>query len=266
MDLPHTYSLTLDTALVSAYAGHRGVVVAEIAGRDSVAAVIAAAYDSGRTIHTVVPTAVFTGTEYGDPAAPHHAVDHIARLLPDVEFAPLTWVGDPRMWAALNGRFASVIAGRYGLFSPCLACHLYVHLCRIPLALALGNAPVIAGERETHDGRIKYSQIATSIDICIEILASVGIELLEPLRTASGDEVASYVGDDWAAGPGQLKCVLSGNYRDMNGGVSLGKDAYHTYAEKFLQPVGLALATALTEGDSAPDYLAIVRDVLGGCE
>ena len=141
-----------------------------------------------------------------------------------------------------------------------------MHLCRIPLALALGNAPVIAGERETHDGKIKYSQTATSIDICIEILASVGIELLQPLRVANGVEVASYIGDDWAAGPDPLECVLSGNYRDLDGSVGLDEDAYRAYAEEFLRPVGLALATALAKDVSAPDYLAIVRNVLGGGE
>lgn len=261
-----TYSLAPDTGTLAVYAGRTGVAVAEIAGRDSIAAVISVAGDPTRDIEIIVPTAVITGTEYGDPSAPVHAAEYLTERLPGIEFAPLAWVGDQRLWAALNGRFASVIAERFGIWSPCLACHLYMHLARIPLARALGSAPVIAGERETHDGRIKYSQTALSIDICTEVLASVGIELLEPLRHANGDDVDALVSREWAEAIPQLECVHSGNYLPLDGPAQLDEVAYGRYAEEFLRPAGLALAAALaslgTSGDERPDYRALVRDVL----
>ncbi len=267
---PHTYSLAPDAGLVAAYADSPGLAVAEIAGRDSAAAVIATARDEGSGIRVIVPTAVVTGTEYGDPGSPRRTVDYLVRMLPGVEFAPLVWVGEPRMWAALNGRFAREVAGRFAISSPCLACHLYMHLCRIPLARALGGVPVIAGERETHDGRVKLSQTARSIDICIEALAVAGVELLEPLRHASGAEVAALVGDGWDAGPGTglLECVHSGNYLATDGSHAFDESAYLAYAEGFLRPAALALAGTLASmgpGEELPhpDYVGIVRDLLG---
>ncbi len=261
MDDAATYSLFPDPALVETYRGRPGLAVAEIAGRDSIAAIVATA--RGHDIEAVVPTSVVTGTEYGDPEAPERAMAHALSLLPEVEFAPLVRVGDPRMWAALNGRYSRVIGDRFGLYSPCMACHLYMHLSRVPLARALGGAPVIAGERESHDGRIKLSQTTLGIDISVEALAATGIELLLPLRHASGTEVGALVGDAWSAEGGQLECVHSGNYENLDGSVSYDRDAYVAYAESFLRPAGVALAAAIAS-EREPDFNAIVRTVLEG--
>jgi len=260
MDYVATYSLTPDPDLVETCRGRSGLAVAEIAGRDSIAALAAVALE--RDLRVVVPTSVVTGTEYGDPGSPERAVAFARSLLAEVEFTPLLRIGDPRLWRALNGRYARVIGDRFGLCSPCLACHLYMHLCRVPLARALGGVPVIAGERESHDGRIKLSQTPLGIDIYAEVLGSVDMELLQPLRHASDTEIAKLLGEGWPAESGQLECVHSENYADLEGIVSYDQTAYATYAESFLRPAGMALAAALVSG-SDPDYTAMVRAILG---
>ena len=52
----------------------------------------------------------------------------------------------------------SELISRYQFFTPCIGCHFYLHASRIPLSLLLGRIPVVAGERETHDGAIKVNQ------------------------------------------------------------------------------------------------------------
>lgn len=42
-------------------------------------------------------------------------------------------------------------------FSPCIACHLYCHLLRLPLAKTY-SANILTGERKSHDGSIKVNQ------------------------------------------------------------------------------------------------------------
>src|SRR5450759_3972553 len=59
------FSLALDLDSVAALPS---VAIAEIAGRDSVAAAVAAVRERG--FRTILPTAVYTGTEYGDHDAP----------------------------------------------------------------------------------------------------------------------------------------------------------------------------------------------------
>lgn len=249
----------------AALATRPGLAIAEIAGRDSVAAVVAAVRERGFT--TLLPTSVATGTEYGDERAPERAVARLAALLGDgVELLPPLRLGSPRLWAALNGRFANVIAERYRLFSPCLACHLYMHLARVPLARALGGAPVVAGERETHGGRAKLSQTSIGIDACVRVLARAGVELLEPIRRVRDSEaIVEMVGADWPADSKQLCCVHSANYADLDGTVSYDELAYARYAHGFMEPAGAAIVEAWRD-TAEPDYEAIVRAVLAGPE
>jgi hypothetical protein len=247
----------------AALATRPGLAIAEIAGRDSVAAAVAAVRERGFT--TLLPTSVATGTEYGDEHAPERAVERLVALLGErVEVLPPLRLGSPRMWAALNGRFASVIAERYHLSSPCLACHLYMHLARVPLARALGNVPIIAGERETHSGRAKLSQTAIGIDACVRVLARADVELLEPIRRVRDAEtIVETVGPGWSGGSRQLCCVHSGNYSELDGTVSYDELAYSRYAHGFMEPAGAAIVEAWRDA-AEPDYEAMVRRILSG--
>ena len=240
-----------------------GLAILEVAGRDSVAAAIAAVRERGLT--TLLPTSVATGTEYGDEHAPDRAAEYLATVLGDeVEMLPSLRLGSPRLWAALNGRFAQVITERYQISSPCLACHLYMHLARLPLARALGDAPIIAGERDSHGGRAKLSQTPAGIDACARVLARAGVELLQPIRHLhDGDAVASLVGPGWAAGERQLCCVHSSNYAGLDGEVSFDELAYARYVHGFLEPVGTAVVEAW-RSTAEPDYEALVQAILRG--
>jgi hypothetical protein len=240
-----------------------GLAIAEIAGRDSVAAAVLAVRDRGFT--TVLPTSAATGTEYGDEHAPDIASQRLAELLgPKVDVLPLLRLGSPRLWAALNGRFAGVITERFRVCSPCLACHLYFHLVRVPLSHALGGVPVIAGEREAHGTRLKLSQTALGIDASTRVLERAGIELLEPVRRMSAPEViAGIVGADWPEGSRQLCCVHSGNYAGLDGSVAYDELAYARYVHGFMEPAGAAIVEAWRDL-AEPDYESIVRAVLSG--
>jgi hypothetical protein len=239
-----------------------GLAIVEIAGRDSAAAAVAAVRSRGFTV--LLPTAVYTGTESGDEDAPLRAAAHVARVLGDaVEILPLVRVGSQSLWAALNGRYAGVLHERFGIHSPCLACHLYMHLCRVPLSWAIGNAPVIAGERDTHGDRVKLSQMPAGIDACARVLARAGVELLEPIRHArEAAEIAALVGPGWEQGARQLGCVLSGNYAGLDGEVDFDEVAYARYVRGFLEPAGNALVDAW-RAEPDPDYDAVIRRLLG---
>ena len=247
----------------SQLAARAGLAIVEIAGRDSVAAAVTAVRERGFT--TLLPTSVATGTEYGDECAPETASAYLAELLGEgVDVLPAVRLGSPRLWAALNGRFASVIAERFRIASPCLACHLYMHLARVPLSLLLGAAPVVAGERDTHGGRVKLSQASLGIDACGRVLARAGIELLEPVRRVrEGEEIAGLLGPGWETTARQLRCVHSANYTGLDGEVAFDELAYARYVHGFLEPAGDAVVDAWRE-TAEPDYEALVRAVLEG--
>lgn len=243
--------------------GREGLVIGEIAGRDSVAALVEAVRGHGVT--TILPTVAFAGTEYGDAAAPLRAVEFLrertngrAEVLEPIELR------SPRLWTALNARFAFDIQRRFGVYSPCLACHLYMHLVRVPLAWAVGGVPVVAGERDTHAGAVKLSQMPAGIDASRDVLRHASIELLEPIRHhADNDAIEELVGPDWPQGGKQLSCVLSGNYTSVDGSVVYDADGYARYVSEFLLPAGRAVVSAW-RSDPDPHYEAIVAGVLAG--
>jgi hypothetical protein len=241
------------------------LAVAEIAGRDSVAAAVVAVRE--REFRTILPTAVYTGTEYGDRDSPEHAVARLREILGDsTEVLALVSLASPALWAALNGRFSAGVHATFGVCSPCLSCHLYLHLARVPLAWALGGAPVIAGERDSHGGRVKLSQTPLGIDASIRVLAKGGIELLEPVRHVHESAgITALAGDGWEAGERQLRCVHSGNYVALDGGVAYDELAYSRFLHQFMEPAGDAVLAAW-RAESEPDYETVVRRVLEGSD
>lgn len=237
------------------------LVIGEIAGRDSIAAVIREIENGARA---VLPSVVYTGTEYGDWG---QLDDNVALLRRKLEpmgipvYEPLI-SGDPRLWAALSGRFATEIMRRYGVVSFCTSCHLYMHLARVPLALAVGAKVIVSGERESHDGRIKLNQLPVALDSYARIIAEAGIELALPIRHhESAREIEEMVGADWHEGERQLTCVFSKNYESVDGSVEYDPARYEAYLEEFLVPVGKRLLAHILEGRS--DYKSVIGEVLG---
>ncbi len=237
------------------------LAIGAIAGRDSLAAVVAAVREGGHS--AILPTSVATATEYGDMDAPLRAVGHLRSLVAgEADVLDPVRIGSPKLWTALNGRVAAQVAARWGLYSPCLACHLYVHLARVPLSWALGMVPIITGERDDHDGRIKLSQTTESIDAETRVLAGAGVELLTPIRHASTTEIDGLV-RGWREGGDRLYCVMSGNYLDAEGNTIVDRERYRAYVAEFFEPAGAAIVDAWRQGDAEPDYEAVVMSVLG---
>lgn len=242
------------------------VAIIEIAGRDSIAAAVTAVRQRG--FRTLVPTIAYTGTETGDRDAPMRAIGILRKVLGErVHVHEPVALSDPALWSAMNARPAAEMARRFGLCSPCLACHLYLHLLRVPLAWSHDNAPVISGERDSHDGRVKLSQTPASIDAAIRVMAHAGVELLQPVRTASGAQIRELAGGLWDEEAGQLGCQLAGNYVSFDGTVTYDEAGYARYLAEYFEPVGLAVIDAWRaerEGAPATDFGAVVRNVLEG--
>ncbi len=217
--------------------GH--VALAEMAGRDSFAAVIRACETN--PIQAIVPTVAYTGTEYGDWEITFEKIEILKDRLQGSNirlFGPVV-LGSPRFWWKLCGRYTTHFFKKFGYYSHCLGCHLYFHALRIPLAKKLNSSLIIGGERESHDGRVKINQIGMVLDIYRSFMKKYGIELLFPIRQIqSGKEIESILGMHWDEGNQQLECVLSKNYQEMNGSVSVIEKAVKDYFDEF------ALSTA----------------------
>jgi hypothetical protein len=256
----------LPSATIEALKKSEGVALAEIAGRDSVAAVLAAVEE--HPIRVVLPTIAYTSTEFGDWERLLATSRFVAERLREhsiTVFDPV-FIGSPRFWWLLCGRYITMLFSRFGFYSPCLGCHLYLHALRIPLARLIKAPYIIAGEREQHDSRIKVNQVATALDAYRSFVEGFDVELLLPLRHINaGEEVERIIGQEWKEGGGQLECVLSKNYQDMDGFVTYDEAVIRRFFEEFAFPLAEGVVRAYLEGES-PDFETLAKTIHLGKE
>jgi hypothetical protein len=197
-----------------------GLAIAEIAGRDSIAAVLEATRK--RDFKTILPTIAYTGTEFGDWTIPFHKTEllKVELIGKGIEVFDPILLGAPRLWWRLCGRYITHLFKEFGFYSPCIGCHLYLHTVRIPLAKKIGCSVIIGGERESHEGKIKINQIGAALEAYISLARKFGIELFLPIRTiAMNRDIEKIISQPWEEGKEQLNCVLSKNYQDKEGNV-----------------------------------------------
>ena len=251
-------SWLLSTQKVEEYRQMHRLGIVEMAGRDSVAAAIVAVQREGFT--DLLPVYAYTGTEYGSWASVENAFHRLRQRLPGTRIHDLLVLGSPRFWNALNGRLITELITRYGFYTPCAGCHLYLHAVRIPLATFLG-APIIAGERERHDGAVKVNQTATALNGYRELARRFDVPLLFPLQYIDdGREVETILGLDWKQDDEQLGCVLSGNYRDSQNRVHLTEEKMAPYLREFALPLAFKTIQAYQQ-KRVPNHSEMALDV-----
>ena len=235
-----------------------GLAIVEMAGRDSVAAAIKSVEEKGFT--DLLPTYVYTGTEYGNWESVINAVERLTmRVGENVHIHDLLVFGSPLFWKALNGRYIAEFIKKYGFNTPCIGCHLYLHSSRIPLSVLLGNRPVITGERESHDGGEKINQISEALNAYERIGKKFNAPIHMPLRyIREGKKIEKIIGTDWKQGGDQLECVLSGNYKDTQGRNTIKKRDAVNFLDNFALPVAEKIIGVYLEG-SVPDHKKITR-------
>lgn len=236
------------------------LAIVEIAGRDSVAAAIKSVMENGFT--DLLPVYAYTGTEYGSWSSVEQAVLRLSSRLPEINIHQLLIIGSPVFWRALNGRFISDLIAKYGFFSPCPGCHLYLHAVRIPLAVKLGKLPIISGERESHSGLVKINQTAEALDFYLDFADQFGISIDFPLRhITQSHEIESILQMPWERGQEQFGCTLSGNYRMNDGKLGLSIEDVERFLKEFAGPSSKEIIGAYIKGN-IPDSIGIAGVIL----
>jgi hypothetical protein len=237
--------------------------VVEVAGRDSLAAALRAAAEADHDLF--LPAVAYTGTEFGEWRLPFEKIEYLKERLRGVGagvevLAPVV-MGAPELWRLLCGRYVLAQYRRFGFYTPCIGCHVYLHALRVPLAKMTGCRVVVAGERESHGGLVKLNQVPTALDAYVELLARFDVELSLPLRhVSSGAEIGEIVGTDRRESEGQLGCVLSQNYRDADGAVPYDEEAVRRFLDEFALPLAERAVNAYLAGER-PDYETLADDL-----
>jgi hypothetical protein len=231
--------------------------ILEIAGRDSLAA--ATFFIQKEKPKEVFPTFAQAPVEYGEEKFEYPLKILKERWEGKVKINKAQKLINPRLWSVINGRYISTIISKYGFYTPCLGCHLYFHLLRIPLAKEMKVDIIVSGEREWHDKKVKINQIGEVLDAYREILSAVKIEIAFPIRKIKkGKEIEKIIGIDWHPEERQLKCVFSQNYWTF--GKPRIPENLENFLDEFLIPAGKEIALSIWKGKE--NFEAVIEKYL----
>lgn len=239
------------------------LVLADFAGRDSVAA--AMAWLRGNGTATLIPIADVVPTRYGDWSVYDEnwarMRDQVGRAFPAVRVTPWFCLEDVEFWRMLNGRFLNELSRVFGFFTPCLGCHLHFYAMRSVLAEALGAKVLISGEKELHGIRRKANQTTEAVEAYLRFSTEHGVEHHFPIhKVRSEGEMADLLGDDWKEGERQLRCVMSGNDSAADGRPLFEPSQIALYMERFASPLSARIVELRRNGVKGARFSSAVEE------
>lgn len=236
-------------------------VLTDFAGRDSVAA--AMAWLREHKVGTLIPVADVVPTRFGDWGVYQdnweRMVEHVQRKHPDVHVAPWFCLEDVEFWSSLNGRFSNQLARAFGFFTPCLGCHLHFYAMRTVLAEALDARVLISGEKELHGSRRKANQTSEAVAAYRRFSKEHGVQQHFPIHQVRDEaQMLDLLGDEWREGERQLRCVMSGNDRGVDGKPLFSPEQIAGYMEHFANPMATHIVALRRSGLQGRDFKAAV--------
>ena len=216
------------------------IITAELAGKDSVAAIIKYAKENpGSLIQPIiihVPPEENIGKEMVEYSV--KLEKYIKENTESACFSPPFGADVNTDWYYLN-RPIQELQERYGFYSPCIACHGLVHAIRIPVT-QLWSGKIITGERLSHNGKIKINQNTIVLDAYDKLFAKHGIEVIRPLEGIDNTDIIDDIVKDFHSKYGLhdfefAKCYMSGNCK-VKTEEDLKKYRIKEYCEEYLLP------------------------------
>lgn len=214
--------------------------IVEIAGKDSVSA--AHNFIRQNEIDVIVPTIVYTRTEYGDFESYRKSIAYLSSYakLRNIQVANLCELHDEVLWNLLCAKYQYCISQKYGFCTPCIMCHLFAHLIRIPLYIEICASGIITGERYSHNGSIKVNQHLLTVKCFQELFNKKGIFLIQPLLNIDElaiieNEIIDYEDINHI---NDVKCILSGNMHGVNYDNDFFRNKLCEFLFGFVAPIG----------------------------
>ena len=190
-------------------------VIIDIAGKDSLAAIIEF-LKTDSDVSEIIPIIVKAPTEYGDINKFHKSYNEFMNYIQKRFKIIITnefLIEEPLLWRLINGKYVAMLIKKYGFYSPCPGCHLYLHSIRGYMGRNLGVKRIISGERVRHENKIKLNQLDISLQKHAKLLKKFEIEHIQPLRDINSDsKVYDILKETKINEFYHYNCVYSGNY------------------------------------------------------
>lgn len=215
-------------------------VIVDIAGKDSIAAILEQV-QLDNTITNILPIVVKAPTEYGNDELFIEAYKNfinVAKSKYSLNIVHEFYIEEPLLWRIINGKYLSITMDKFGFYSPCPGCHLYIHSVRGFIGKKLGIKKIISGERLKHENKIKINQLDISLKKHEELLKYFGIKHLQPLKNTFSDaNIFKNLKDAGIKEFYHYNCLYSGNYKNLNGSstIPLKLESYYDFAIELIK-------------------------------
>lgn len=218
------------------------VFIAEIAGKDSISAIIHFINNnSTNSNYTIIPTIVYTGTEYGRIESYTESIEFLKNLeRSNVHFTETCEIHNEILWNILNAKYQYLIFKKFNFFTPCITCHLFTHLLRVPLYINNNSMGLITGERLSHGGNVKINQHAYVLNFFRELFFSYGINVIQPVLNISDTNIVNNIinNQEIISHANDTKCILSNNLSGFSLENSESYESMKYYFSEYVVPLG----------------------------
>lgn len=235
--------------------------VSEIAGKDSIAATLL--FVQNNTGCEIVPSIVFTRTEYGNINSYYDSVRflHTCAESEGIMFHTTATSSNELLWNALCVKNQFDISRKFGFYTPCIMCHLFAHLLRIPILMNNNAAGIITGERVFHNSTIKANQHNYVLSCFSSIFENVGIQIIRPVYSIVDDsEIDGIIKDRTVISEANsVKCVLSGNFNGNLFADPEMEQKLRLFVDDYVYPVGKSVAESIIEGADLSKIYQIIE-------
>jgi len=195
---------------------NKKTIIAELAGKDSIAAIIKYAEKNKNSF--ILPTVVKIPSEenrYEDLFDYYKKLQGYIELKGSHMYTPLI-LNATKYWWDLN-KSIKKINDNYKFYTPCIACHALLHLIRIPLAKQYSNK-IITGERLSHNGKFKINQNKLVLNVYNDMFSYYNIKLVQPLLNIKSSNKIDLMLSEFHTQYNisqieYMSCFLSNNFR-----------------------------------------------------
>lgn len=226
------------------------IYIAELAGKDSVAAI----HKFMRTHHDskIIPSIAYTRTEYGGFDSYFKSLEYLKKFAVkcNVTVEELHNLSDERLWNIFCVKYQYQLHQKFGFYTPCIMCHMYTHLLRMPLCYQYGAAGIITGERTVHGDKVKINQHPRTLECFKKLIDYSGLKLIQPVVTMKDTgEVDREIGNqEIVTHANDTKCILSGN---LNGYI-IDEMMLQKFLDEYIYKIGIYIIDAFRAGRDIP--------------
>jgi len=188
---------------------NKNTVIAELAGKDSIVAIIKYAKENKDSY--ILPTIIKVPSEesrHQELFSFYEQLQNYITTLGSHMYTPL-FLDESTYWWSLNQPIASMIK-EYNFYSPCIACHGLLHSIRIPLAQVY-SGKILTGEKLLHNGKIKINQNSIVLDIFDDLFKKYNIEVIRPIDDDANEIIDEFYNQYNIEEVKYIKCYMSGN-------------------------------------------------------